>query len=51
MGVEPKSQESDRLKQDYGLKFFYLAADKSPFFKRCYANGKDVIVWGHEIPM
>ena len=31
------------------MKFFYLVADI--FFTRCYANGKDEIICGHEIPM
>ena len=38
-----------KLVLKFGLKFFYLAEDKKPFLTRCYANGKDVIICGHEI--
>ena len=51
MSVDPRPQESEGLKRIYGLKFFYLVEDKKSFFTLCYANGKDVIVCGHEIPM
>ena len=55
ISIDPRAQESEDLKQVYGLKFSlkfsYLVEDKKPFFTRCYANGKDVIVCGHEIPM
>ena len=51
ISIDPRALESEDLKQVYGLKFSYLVEDKKPFFTRCYANGKDVIVCGHEIPM
>ena len=51
LSVNPRPKESEGLKRVYSLKLFYLVKDKKPFFTRCYANGKDVIVCGHKIPM
>ena len=42
-----KIERSD-MKGIYGLKFFYLAEDEKPFFTQWYANGKDVLVCGHD---
>ena len=36
------------MKGIYGLKFFYLAEDEKPFFTQWYANGKEVLVCGHD---
>ena len=36
------------MKGIYGLNFFYLAEDEKPFFTQWYANGKDVLVCGHD---
>ena len=40
--------ERSEMKGLYGLKFFYLAEDEKPFFTQWYANGKDVLVCGHD---
>ena len=40
--------ERSEMKGIYGLKFFYLAEDEKPFFTQWYANGKDVLVCGHD---
>ena len=44
LSVDLRPQEKEILKGVHGLKFFYLVKDEKPFFKRCYANDKDVIV-------
>ena len=49
MSLDLKLRRSEGLKKVYGLKFFYLAENDKPFFTQWYANGKDVIVCGHEI--
>ena len=40
--------ERSEMKGIYGLNFFYLAEDEKPFFTQWYANGKDVLVCGHD---
>ena len=40
--------ERSEMKGIYGLKYFYLAEDEKPFFMQWYANGKDVLICGHD---
>ena len=42
------ADQSEGLKDVYGLKFFYLAKNGKPFFIQCHASGKDVIVCGYK---
>ena len=51
MSVDLRSQVSEGLKRVYGLKLFYLVKEENPLFTECYANGKDVIVCGHDMSM
>ena len=51
MSVDLRSQDSESLKRDYGLKLLYLVKEENPLFTECYANGKDVIVCGHDMSM
>ena len=51
LSIDLRPQDSEGLKQVYGLKFFHLVEDEKPFVTRCYENSKDVIVCGHKIPM
>ena len=40
--------ERFQMKGIYALKFFHLAEDEQPFYTQWYANGKDVVICGHE---
>lgn len=40
--------ERFQVKGVFGLKFYNLAEDSNPFHTEWYANGKDVVICGHE---